>query len=144
MTGAATDDGARAPIILVVEDDVVVRMLACDILAEGGLRSIEAGNAAEALLLLQVRPDIALMFTDVDMPGELNGLGLARLVASRHPALPMLITTGGAGLATIDLPAKARFLNKPYSPSALLDQIADCGVVEQPGRDVKTLTTEGA
>lgn len=86
MSGAESTTGAEgqqpAPlIILVVEDEVLVRMLACDILMDGGHHALEAVDAEEALILLQARPDIAAMFTDVDMPGEINGLGLARLAA---------------------------------------------------------------
>ncbi|WP_081916740.1 response regulator [Caulobacter sp. UNC358MFTsu5.1] len=107
--------------VLVVEDDVLVRMLACDILKDGGYDVLEAVGAGEALTLLDARPDIALIFTDVDMPGEINGLGLARLVALRTPALPVLITSGAASVAQADVPLNGRFLEKPYSPSRLLE-----------------------
>jgi CheY-like chemotaxis protein len=108
-----------------VEDDVLVRMLACDILVEAGYHAIEAVNADEALILVDARPDIAAMFTDVDMPGEINGLGLARLVAMRLPNLPIIVSTGAAEVAANDLPAGAQFLSKPYSPSELVQIIAD-------------------
>jgi CheY-like chemotaxis protein len=123
-TGAK--DGQAAPlIVLVVEDEVLVRMLACDILLDGGHHALEAVDAEEALILLQARPDIAVMFTDVDMPGEINGLGLARLAALRFPQLPIIVTTGAAAVAPGDLPASARFLAKPYSPSDLLAMIGE-------------------
>ena len=65
------------------------------------------------------------MFTDVDMPGEINGLGLVRLVLMRRPDLPVIVTTGAAEIAPGDLPPTAAFLAKPYSPSALLTLIAE-------------------
>jgi len=99
--------------VLVVEDDAIVRMLACDILEDGGFDALEAVNAAEAQVLLEARPDIALMFTDIDMPGEINGLGLARLAALRTPALPILITSGAVALNKSDLPPLGRFLQNP-------------------------------
>ncbi|CAN5585443.1 hypothetical protein BH10PSE4_BH10PSE4_01550 [soil metagenome] len=117
--------GDAATVILVVEDDVIIRMLACDILTEAGLHTLEAVDAAEALRLLDARPDIALVFTDVDMPGEINGLGLARLISLKTPDLPLIITTGGADIAPGDLPASARFLQKPYIPEALRALIAE-------------------
>lgn len=103
-----------APVILVVEDEVLVRMLACDILNDAGYDALEAVNAAEALVLIDARPDIAVIFTDVDMPGEINGLGLARLIGLRAPDLPILITSGAAVVAPVDLPPKGRFMSKPY------------------------------
>ncbi len=129
MAGAELTNGEGGPaaplIILVVEDDVLVRMLACDILTDGGHHAIEAVDAQEALILLQARPDIAVMFTDVDMPGEINGLGLARLATLRFPQLPIIVTTGASAVAPGDLPPNARFLAKPYPPSALLATIQE-------------------
>lgn len=129
MSGAESDTSAGAVdaaplIVLVVEDEVLVRMLACDILTEGGYHAIEAVNAEEALTLIEARPDIAVMFSDVDMPGEINGLGLVRLALMRRPDLPVIVTTGAAEIAPGDLPSSAGFLAKPYSPSALLALIA--------------------
>jgi CheY-like chemotaxis protein len=120
----AADASAVAPlVVLVVEDEVLVRMLACDILGDGGYDALEAVSAQEALTLLDARPDIALMFTDVDMPGEINGLGLARLVGLRAPSLPILITSGASAVPKVDLPANGYFLQKPYTPSALLEVV---------------------
>lgn len=117
--GAAT----AAPVVLVVEDEVLVRMLACDILRDAGYDALEAVDAREALLLLDARPDVALLFTDVDMPGEINGLGLARLVSMRWPNLPIIATSGAAIVDPVDLPANGVFLQKPYSPSSLIERV---------------------
>lgn len=123
-SGQTADEMTVEPrAVLVVEDEVLVRMLACDILKDGGYDPLEAVSAEEALVLLDARPDIALMFTDVDMPGEINGLGLARLVALRTPALPILITSGAGAMPQIDIPPNGRFLKKPYTPSVLLEVV---------------------
>jgi len=125
VTTISKDPAEAVPVVLVVEDEVLVRMLACDILVDGGFRSLEAVGAQEALALIDARPDIAVMFTDVDMPGEINGLGLAHLVAMRAPAVRLLVTSGAAEPGVGDLPAGARFLRKPYSPSTLLELLAE-------------------
>jgi CheY-like chemotaxis protein len=110
----------RPTIILLVEDEALVRMIAWDILTEeAGYRVIEAVNAEEALTLLEARHDIRLVFTDVDMPGTLNGYALARIVDMRFPGIKVMVTSGarpGVG----DLPTGMRFLAKPYTPSALI------------------------
>ncbi len=125
-TMSIDSEGPHAsPILLVVDDEVLVRMLACDILTDGGFHCLEAVNAQEALALIDARPDIGLMFTDVDMPGEVNGAGLAHLVAMRAPAVKILVTSGAAALQPNDLPAGARFIQKPYTPSELLDLIGE-------------------
>lgn len=123
--GGEAANGARAAplVVLVVEDEVLIRMLACDILEDGGYDTLEAVSAQEALVLLDARPDIALMFTDVDMPGEINGLGLTRLATLRAPSLPILITSGATVVSKVDLPPNGRFLQKPYAPSILLEAV---------------------
>ena len=100
-------------------------MLAYDILTEAGHHPIEAVNAEEVLVLIAARPDIAVLFTDVDRPGELNGFGLTRLVALRTPTLPIIVTSGAAAPSPTDLPDGGRFLQKPYSSSRRLNLIAE-------------------
>jgi len=125
MTTDPVAPARTTPVVLVVEDEVLVRMLACDILDDGGFKSLEAVAAREALALIDARPDIAVMFTDVDMPGEINGLGLAHLVAMRAPKVGIVVTSGASEPGPGDLPEAARFLRKPYSPSALLELVAE-------------------
>lgn len=125
MTTDVERTAEEVRVVLVVEDEVLVRMLAREFLNDGGFHSLEAVNAQEALALIDARPDIALMFTDVDMPGEINGAGLAHLVAMRKPAMKIIVTSGAKMLAASDLPTGARFLQKPYSPSDLLEIIEE-------------------
>ena len=88
-----TENGA--PVILVVEDEALLRMLAGDILTEdGGYRVSEAVDADEALILLESRHDVRLVFSDVNMPGALNGLALARLVNMRFLGIKVIVTSG--------------------------------------------------
>jgi CheY-like chemotaxis protein len=116
----------RPEIILLVEDEALVRMLASDILTEeAGYRVIEAVNADEALTLLEARPDVRLVFTDVDMPGSLNGFTLARIVDMRWPEIGIIVTSGYPRPGAGDVPKKARFLPKPYRPSHLIKLVQD-------------------
>jgi CheY-like chemotaxis protein len=116
----------RPAIILVAEDETLVRMLAVDILIEeGGFRVFEAVSADEALRILEARPDVRLLFTDVDMPGSLDGFALARLVDLRWPGIGIVVSSGHAFPGKADLPSKARFLAKPYSAAALIATVRE-------------------
>jgi CheY-like chemotaxis protein len=116
----------RPPVILVVEDETLLRMLAGDILTEdAGCRVIEAVNADEALILLESRHDVRLVFTDVNMPGSLNGFALARIVDMRFPGIEVIVTSGLARPGVGDLPKGKRFLPKPYAPSALITMVQE-------------------
>ncbi|EIM31182.1 response regulator [Microvirga lotononidis] len=116
----------RPTLILVVEDEALVRMLVSDILTEeGGYRVIEAVNAEEALTLLEARDDVRLVFTDVDMPGPLNGFALARIVAEQFAGLKVIVTSGRTTPDMEDPPAAIPFLPKPYAPSVLIRLVRD-------------------
>lgn len=108
------------PVVLIVEDEPLVRLLAGEILMESGLRSIEAPNADEALMLLEAKPDIAALLTDVRMPGSIDGFGLARLVSMRWPHVGIVVCSAEALPGEGDLPEGVLFLAKPYQPSSLL------------------------
>ena len=84
----------NSTVILLVEDEVLVRMLAADVLSEAGFTVLESTNAEEALTLLEARPDVQVLFTDVNMPGALDGLGLAQTVHNRSPGVGILIGSG--------------------------------------------------
>jgi len=107
-------------VILVTEDDLLVRMVFGDILTEEGYRVLEASNAADALLLLEARSDIHLLLTDVNMPGAMNGFMLARLGQHSWAEIGIIITSGGATIGPGDVPDGAAWLRKPVSPSNLI------------------------
>ncbi len=92
----------------------MVRMVAADALADRGIVAWEAGDAEEALVVLAQHPAIRLLFTDVDMPGDLNGVALARLVHEVRPDVALVITSGATVIANDDLPEHGTFLGKPY------------------------------
>ena len=113
----------RPGAVLIVEDDVLVRTMASDILAEAGFRAFEAHDAQEAITLLEARADVQVLFTDWNMPGEIDGAELAHLVSKRWPAVGIIVTSGKMRPAPGDLPAGARFLKKPYQPSVLVNKV---------------------
>jgi CheY-like chemotaxis protein len=105
--------------VLVVEDEVIVREFIQIELEDAGYEVILAANADAAIVVLEARPDIHLVFTDIDMPGSMDGLKLAACVRDRWPPVHIIITTGKARPLTI--PANALFIPKPYIGRAVVD-----------------------
>jgi CheY-like chemotaxis protein len=116
-------ESAQPVTVLIVDDEDVVRMVGSDILAEGGYRVLEAANAAEALECLEGETEVVVLFTDVNMPGTPDGLGLARLVKSRWPEVKILVASGNVRPGPDDLPEKGMFLSKPYRANDLLSLV---------------------
>jgi PAS domain S-box-containing protein len=107
--------------ILVVEDDGLIRSCVCKQLSNRGYRVIEAQNAAEALEIVESSTPIDLIFTDVVMPGGMDGPTLAERVRAHRPAINVLFTTGYADHAAVARlsATNANVINKPYRPDAL-------------------------
>jgi two-component system, response regulator PdtaR len=112
------------PLILVVEDEPLVRDLNLDILQEAGFRIIEAADADQAFEILKHRPDVRVILTDVDMPGSINGFEFARLVAQGWPEVKLLVVSGKMRPEPGDLPEGSIFLAKPYRPDALVAELS--------------------
>jgi CheY-like chemotaxis protein len=106
---------SRRPVILVVEDEFLLRMDAAVMIAAAGFAVVEAANADEAIDILETRSDIAVVFTDIQMPGAMDGLRLARAVRGRWPPIKIVATSGHLTVTDTDLPEGGRFLPKPYS-----------------------------
>lgn len=97
-------------IILVVEDEPFIRMVAVDVLATEGRVVLEAGCVEEALAVIDAEARIDLLFTDINMPGELDGLDLAEIVYRRQPDLKLVVTSGGQNLADDEIPDHGVFI----------------------------------
>lgn len=110
--------------VLVVEDEPLTRMVAADALTDRGIMAWEAGDAGEALQVLEQHPRIGLVFTDVNMPGEMDGLGLAHEVSARRPDVSLIVTSGAVRLADDELPDHGTFLAKPYPTDRLVSIVA--------------------
>lgn len=115
-----------APInVLVVEDELVLRMRAIDIVEDAGFAAIEATNADQALSILETRSDISLLFTDIQMPGTLDGLKLAHAVHKRWPAIKIVLVSGQIKLADEDKPLDSRFFGKPLEMKRMIAELQD-------------------
>ena len=110
-------------VILVVEDEALVRMNGVDILEDAGYSVLEAASAGEALAILEKAPQIKLLFNDVDMPGVMDGFELAELVHSQWPKIRLLLTSGHHEISEADLPDRGKFVPKPYSGSAIISEV---------------------
>src|ERR1700704_6075712 len=107
---------SKRPVVLIVEDEFLLRLDAVDMIAAAGFEVVEAGNADEAIEILESRRDITVVFTDIQMPGSMDGLKLARAVRGRWPPIKIVATSGQLDVREADLPEGGRFLAKPYSP----------------------------
>jgi two-component system, response regulator PdtaR len=109
--------------VLVVEDEPLVRLNARDEIEAAGFEVYEAYNADEAIRLLEAHPAIGLVFTDVDMPGSMDGVKLAHFVRTRWPPVKIIVTSGYQHVTPDQLPAGSVFLRKPYQPEQLKREI---------------------
>jgi len=104
--------------VLVVDDELFVRMMAVDVIRDAGYETLDAVDADEAIAMLEDQPDIDVVFTDIKMPGSMDGLGLARTLRTRWPAIRVLLTSGHV---TAPEMGDEAFIPKPYRASALTE-----------------------
>ncbi len=117
-------DRAVVPIVvLVVEDEMVLRMRAVDMVEDAGFTPVEAVDADEAFAILESRSDIALLFTDIQMPGSMDGLKLAHAVRERWPPIKIILVSGQLKPASIDIPANSRFFGKPLEAREMIGEL---------------------
>ena len=119
MSMRAASPAALHPTVLVVEDETLIRMLAADSLADSGYKVLEAADATEALRILEEHDEVAVLFTDVNMPGPMDGLALAGLMHDRRPDLGLIVTSGRGTPDLGRLPLSSIYLAKPYGPRQL-------------------------
>ena len=117
------DHSAVPAVVLVVEDEMLLRMRAVDMVEDAGFTSVEAVDADEAVAILESRSDIALLFTDIQMPGSMDGLKLAHAVHRRWPPIKIILVSGQLKLANIDIPADSRFFGKPLEARKIIAEM---------------------
>jgi CheY-like chemotaxis protein len=114
---------AAPPVVLIVEDEMLLRMRAVDMVEAAGYASVEAIDADEAVVILQSRDDIALLFTDIQLPGSIEGLKLARTVRERWPPIKIILVSGQFKPSSSDIPANSRFFEKPLKADKMIAEI---------------------
>jgi len=119
----ALDHSSVPAVVLVVEDEMLLRMRAVDIVEDAGYTSVDAVDADEAVAILESRSDIALLFTDIQMPGSMDGLGLARSVHDRWPPIKIILVSGQVKPTSLDIPPDSRFFGKPLEDEAMIAQL---------------------
>lgn len=111
-------------VVLVVEDSTIIRLGAVDLVLDAGYEALEACDADEAIRILESRSDIDLVFTDVQMPGTMDGIKLSHYIRDRWPPVRLIVASGKAILEESSLPEGSRFFSKPYSDHTIADAMA--------------------
>src|ERR1700712_4553446 len=120
-----SDVPAVPPTVLIVEDEMMLRMRAVDLVEDAGFTPLEAINADEALNILESRSDIELLFTDIQMPGTMDGLKLAHAVHERWPSIKIILVSGQLTITDDDKPADSRFFGKPIDVKNMIAQMQE-------------------
>jgi CheY-like chemotaxis protein len=110
---------AKRVVVLIVEDELLTRMNAVEMIEEAGFEVIEAKNADDAIAILEVRLDIRVVFTNIQMPGSMDGLKLAAAVRDRWPPIKIVATSGHHAIRDGELPEGSAFLQKPYNAATI-------------------------
>lgn len=115
----------QRPVVLIVEDEALLRMHAVDVIEDAGFTAIEAMNADQAIEILEKRDDIRIVFTDINMPGTMDGLRLAAAVRNRWPPIEIIVTSGNFVPSLGDIPERGAFFAKPYSDDKLVGKLQE-------------------
>ena len=113
----------EVPNVLIVEDEMMLRMRAVDIVEDAGFHSVEAVNADEAMSILKSRSDISLLFTDIQMPGSMDGLKLAHTVHDRWPDIKIIMVSGQVKPSDAERPVDSRFFGKPLGMQQMITEL---------------------
>ena len=122
----------KKTVILVVKDEAIIRMGAARMLEEAGFATVEAANSDDAMRILEIRGDIRAVFTDINMPGTLDGLGLVRLIRGRWPPIHLIVSSGLILPGEGDIPAGGRFIRKPYKMDHVIATIRELLAAKPP------------
>jgi DNA-binding NtrC family response regulator len=113
----------RPDAVLIVEDEAILRLHAVDIVEEAGFTAIEARNADEAIAIMEGRTDIGLLFTDVQMPGSMDGVKLAHAIRNRWPPVKIVVVSGHMQVDQDELPLGSSFFAKPFQAERMIAEL---------------------
>ncbi len=119
-------------VVLIVEDSPIIRMSAVDLVLTAGYEALEAGDADEAIRILELRDDIDLVFTDVQMPGTMDGIKLSHYIRDRWPPVKLIVASGADIVEESMLPGGSRFFSKPYDELTITEAMAHLLVSDSP------------
>jgi DNA-binding NtrC family response regulator len=123
--------GGDGRVVLIVQEELLLRMDIVETFEAAGFKVFQVGTAEEAIEVLQREPTIRVVFTDIDLPGTMDGLALAHYVRQRWPPTILLVGSGRIPLDTAVLPSRAKFVAKPYGKGRLAEAIQ--GALNQMG-----------
>jgi CheY-like chemotaxis protein len=121
--GAAT---VRRPVVLIVEDEFLSRMSAAEMISEGGFDVVEVEDAEQAIEILHKRSDIQIVFTEIRLPGSMDGLKFAKYVGGKWPPIKIIATSAHFAVDQHDLPDGGLFLPKPYTSNRVINALREC------------------
>lgn len=130
--------GLSTAVVLVVEDNPLILMTALDLLTTTGFQGVGAASADEAIAILEARLDIRLVFTDVEMPGTLDGLKLAHYIRNRWPPIHLIIASGRTILEESQLPIGSSFFSKPYDNNTIVEEMTRMLAIDADRSEQKT------
>ncbi|AZO81880.1 MULTISPECIES: response regulator [unclassified Bosea (in: a-proteobacteria)] len=116
-------------VVLVVEDEPIIRMDTVAVIEDAGYAVIEAANADDAIIFLETRADIRVVFSDIEMPGSMDGLKLLHAIRERWPPIVLILASGRVSPSRDEMPSDTVFLRKPYSEASLLGAIRRANAV---------------
>ena len=112
-------------LVLIVEDQPLIRLNAMDLVVDAGFQALEAKNADEAIQLLELHPDIRLVFTDIEMPGTMDGLKLVHYIRGRWPKVHLMVASGKVIVQENQLPRGSKFFAKPYGDHTIVEAMSN-------------------
>ena len=113
-------DGRCRSLVLVVEDEPLLRMAAVDMVEEADFEPVEAADATETMRILEERLDIRIVFSDIDIPRGINGMKLAALIRNRWPPIDIILTSGHVDASEVDLLIRSMFFSKLYNEKVVV------------------------
>ena len=116
-------DRSTRPLVLIVEDEPLLRLFAVDMIEDAGFDTVEAANSTEAVTILESRADIRIVFTDVDMPHGIDGICLAACIRNRWPPIKIIITSGKPLPQRVSIPAETVFFPKPFRQDRVVETL---------------------